>query len=131
MTFRILHRDPGACCPLKRWQGGQLIFFQIFIGNIVFDDLMGVHFPRILIVGFLHARHSAGLKHVSFFYQFIDAFPSPPAPPGTNLRGLPIDESNPGVVYRRIPTVAHGGLEFPSFGSDLLLRTSSCSVASS
>ena len=52
----------------------QSSFFQILIGNIVFWDLMGVHFPRVLIVGFLHARHGAGFKHISFFYQFINAF---------------------------------------------------------
>jgi len=35
---------------------------------------MGVHFPRILIVGLLHSRYRAGFKDVSFFNQLIDAF---------------------------------------------------------
>jgi len=53
---------------------GQLVLVQILAGNIVFRDLVGMHFPRILIVGFLYTRHSASLKDVSFFHQFIDAF---------------------------------------------------------
>ena len=61
-------------CPRKRWSRGQLIFLQILIGNIVFRDLMGVHFPRILIVCFLHTRYSTSLEDVTFFDQFIDAF---------------------------------------------------------
>ena len=35
---------------------------------------MGVHFPRILIVRFLHTRHSASLEDGAFFDQFIDTF---------------------------------------------------------
>lgn len=53
---------------------GQLVLVQILTGNIVLKDLLGMHFPRVFIAGFLYARHSAGLKNVSFFYQFIDAF---------------------------------------------------------
>ena len=52
----------------------QLILLQIFIGNIVFSDLTGVHFPRILIVCLLYTRHSASLEDVTLFDQFIDAF---------------------------------------------------------
>src|ERR1700756_5604700 len=58
-------------------------------------------------------------------------FLSPPAPPGTHLVGLPIDEPKPGVLYPRIPGVSHDGQVFPASGPDLLVRTSSCSVASS
>jgi hypothetical protein len=35
---------------------------------------MGVYYLRILIVGFLHTRHSASLEDVTFFDQFVDAF---------------------------------------------------------
>ena len=35
---------------------------------------MSVHFPCILIVGFLHPRHGAGFKDIAFFHQLIDAF---------------------------------------------------------
>lgn len=52
----------------------ELVLVQVLIGNIVFRNLMGVYFPRILIVGFLHAGHRARLKNVSFFNQLIDAF---------------------------------------------------------
>lgn len=58
----------------RRWSQSNLVFVQILIGNVVFRDLMGVYFPRILIVSFLHSRHRAGFKGVPFFNQLIHAF---------------------------------------------------------
>lgn len=52
----------------------KLVLVQILAGNVVLRDLTSVHFPCILIVGFLHSRHRAGFKDVAFFNQLIDAF---------------------------------------------------------
>ena len=35
---------------------------------------MGMHFPRILIVCFLHTSNGASLESVPFFDQLVDAF---------------------------------------------------------
>ena len=76
----------GSLCLGRRWQisvlskawSGPLyhsaILVQVLIGDVVLGDLMSVHFPRILIVGFLNTRHGAGFNNVSFLDQFVDAF---------------------------------------------------------
>jgi hypothetical protein len=58
------------------------------MGNIVFSDLTGVHFPRILIVCFLYTRYSASLEDVTFFDQFIDAFRVRLLDPGQTFKNL-------------------------------------------
>jgi hypothetical protein len=58
----------------RRLSRSKLVLLQILIGNIVLRNLMSVHFPRILIVGFFHSRHRARFKDVTFFNQLIDAF---------------------------------------------------------
>ena len=58
----------------RRLSQSRLVLVQILIGNVVLRDFMRVHFPRISIVGFLHSRHRAGFKDVTFFNQLIDAF---------------------------------------------------------
>lgn len=52
----------------------QLILLQILIGNVILRNLVGVYFPRILIVGSLHSRHRPGFKGIPFSNQLIDAF---------------------------------------------------------
>ena len=52
----------------------RLLFLQVFCGNIVLRDLMGVHFPFVSVVGVFCTYHGVGLKRVPFLDQLSYAF---------------------------------------------------------
>ena len=129
----VVTNDPesairAACCrPLRRWSRRQPIFIEILIGNIVFRDFGGVHFPSILIVGFLHTCHSAGVEHLSLFYQLIDAFRVSLAT-ATNIVGLPIDEPKLRVLCGGLPSLGAAYGRFLPAGRSCVLRSMSNTI---
>src|SRR5205814_8991897 len=46
----------------------------IHLWNIILWEFMGAHFSLVCVVGFLYTCHSTGLKEVTFFDQFVNAF---------------------------------------------------------
>jgi len=52
----------------------ELVFIQVFLGNVVLWQLMRVHFSLIRVIRFLNARNSSSLKQISFLHQFVNAF---------------------------------------------------------
>ena len=63
-----------------------LVFVEIFFGNVVLGDFVGVNFPLIGVVGFFHACNHAGFEHVSFFNQLFDALRIHIFAPGYSLQ---------------------------------------------
>jgi len=63
-----------------------LAFVEIFFGNVILGNFMGVHFFLFSVVGFLHACDDSGLEHVSFLYQLLDTFRIHIFAPGKSLQ---------------------------------------------
>ncbi len=51
-----------------------LIFFTVFVWDVVLWQFVCLNFLLIRVISFLHPSDRSGLKQVSFFNQLINAF---------------------------------------------------------
>jgi hypothetical protein len=51
-----------------------LILVQIFSGDIVLGDFVGVDFALVGVAGVFHALYHLGFERISFFEELIHAF---------------------------------------------------------
>jgi hypothetical protein len=51
-----------------------LVFFTVFVGDVVLWQFVCLNFLLIRIISFLHPSDRSGLKQVPFFNQLVNAF---------------------------------------------------------
>lgn len=51
-----------------------LVFVEIFTGDVVLGNFVGVNFLLVCILGGLHAGYNVSLEGVPFLQQLLDAF---------------------------------------------------------
>jgi len=51
--------------------GGSLVFIDVFAGDVVFGDFVGVDLGFVSVVSVLDAFDNIGFEGVSFFEQFV------------------------------------------------------------